>query len=111
MVIISQQPSSAIDLRQSVGLVHFHATSPAFDKGVAIYIDIAFAKLFGKRGFTIILAHYNGLLALVNTFGIIACDDLLSLPSSRDHINSFDTKVYHTSINHFDSRDSSATSI
>jgi hypothetical protein len=66
-------------------------------------------RVFGWRGFAIILAHYNGSRAFVNSFEINAYGDSLPSPSLRGCINSFNTKVYHTFINHFDSRGSSAT--
>ena len=47
--------------------------------------------------------------SLPNTSSINAYKDLSSSPRSRGFINSFDTKVYHTFVNHFDSRASSAT--
>ena len=66
-------------------------------------------RVFGKRGFTIILAQYNDSRALTNSFGINAYGGSLPSPSMRGYINSFDTKVYHTFINCFDSRGSLAT--
>jgi hypothetical protein len=66
-------------------------------------------RVFGRRGFTIILAHYNGSRAFVNSFGINAYGDSLPSPSLRGYTNSFNTKVYNTFVNHFDSRGSSTT--
>ena len=66
-------------------------------------------RVFGRRGFAITLAHYNGSRAFTNSFGINAYSGSLPSPSMRDYINSFDTKVYHTFVKHFDSRGSLAT--
>jgi hypothetical protein len=74
-----------------------------------VYTNIASAKhlyrgVFGRRGFVIIFNHYNGPRAFISTFGINTHDDLALSLSSKGYINSFDTKVYYTFVNHFDWR-------
>jgi hypothetical protein len=83
--------------------------TPSSSKPISTQLNTFAERVFGRRGFTIILAHYNGSRAFVNFFDINAYNGSLLSPSLRGYINSFNTKVYHTFVNHFNSRGSSAT--
>jgi hypothetical protein len=66
---------------------------------------------FNRRAFAIILSHYNGSRAFVDTFGIIFYDDFPLSLSSRGYINSLSTEAYFTFLDHLSSRGSPTTSV
>ena len=63
-----------------------------FANNFVIYTKIAYAKyhcrrVFGRRGFATILAHYNGSRAFANSFDINTYSGSLPSPSKRGYIN------------------------
>jgi hypothetical protein len=60
-----------------------------------VYTNIASAKHLYRGGLRREgLRHHLQPLQQPNTFGINTHDDLALSPSSKDYVNSFDTKVY-----------------